>query len=58
MDSVIWINNKNIEHMEYKIDIEEIRVIMMNNVIHVIKYSEVGSKSFDELLDYNFDLKR
>ena len=57
-DSVMWINSKNIESMEYMIELEEIHVNMMNNVRHVIKYSEVGSKTFDELLDYNFDLKR
>ncbi len=58
LDSVVWINNQNIESMEYKIDVEEIHVNMMNNARHIIKYSEVGSKTFDELLDHNFDLKR
>lgn len=57
-DSVMWINSKNIESMEYMIELEEIHVTMLNNVRHVIKYSEVGSKTFDELLDYNFDLKK
>ena len=57
-DSVIWINNHNIESMEYKIEQEEIHVTMLNNARHVIKYSEVGSKTFDELLVYNFDLKK
>lgn len=57
-DSVIWINNQNIESMEYKIDEEEIRIHMMNNMLHVIKLTEVGSKTFDELLDYNFDLRK
>ena len=57
-DSVMWINNQNIESMEYMVDLEEMYVHMMNNVKHVIKLSEVGSKTFDELLDYNFDLKR
>ena len=58
LDSVVWINNQNIESMEYKIDVEEIHVNMMNNARHIIKYFEVGSKTFDELLDHNFDLKR
>jgi hypothetical protein len=58
IDSVIWINSKNIESMEYKIEQEEIHVRMMNNASHIIKYSEVGQKTFDELLDYNFDLKK
>ena len=40
------------------VDLEEMYVHMMNNVKHIIKLSEVGSKTFDELLDYNFDLKR
>jgi hypothetical protein len=40
--------------MEYKIELEEIHV---NNARHIIKYSEVGQKTFDEILDYNFDLK-
>lgn len=57
-DSVLWINTKNIESMEYIIDTEEIHVTMMNNVRHVIKLEDVGSKKFDELLDHNFDLKR
>jgi hypothetical protein len=57
-DSVMWINNQNIESMEYMVDLEEMYVHMMNNVKHIIKLSEVGSKTFDELLDYNFDLKR
>jgi hypothetical protein len=57
-DSVMWINTRNIECMEYMIDNEEIHVHMMNNVIHTIKLDDVGSKIFDELLDYNFDLKR
>jgi hypothetical protein len=57
-DSVMWINYKNIESMEYKIEAEEIHVKMMNNVNHIIKLSEVGYKNFDELLDYSFDLKR
>jgi hypothetical protein len=57
-DSVMWINTRNIECMEYMIDTEEIHVTMMNNVIHNIKLDDVGSKIFDELLDYNFDLKR
>jgi len=54
LDLVIWINNQNIESMEYKIELEEIHV---NNARHIIKYSEVGQKTFDEILDYNFDLK-
>lgn len=54
----MWINTRNIECMEYMIDTEEIHVHMMNNVIHNIKLDDVGSKIFDEILDYNFDLKR
>lgn len=57
-DSVVYINTHSVETMEYKIESEEIHVTMINNKTHIIKLADIGSKAFDDILDYNFDLKR